>query len=191
MVVPNLDVLVQNHYGSLAGEPDLDQLPWQSWYQGWLEHTWQNLPSPAQHSCYELTLRLAQAEEVQVLNRDYRGLDRPTDVLSFASLDGAEALLPHDSAEPFYLGDIVISVPTAQHQAQQNGHSLVVELSWLAVHGFLHLLGWDHPDEDSFNRMVNQQIWLLQSVGLVPPNAIETSESVEQSVEALDSVSPL
>ena len=67
---------------------------------------------------------------------------------------------------PLYLGDIVISVDTAHRQAQQQGHPLKTELAWLAAHGFLHLLGWDHPDEDSLNSMLNQQEMLLQTIGL-------------------------
>jgi probable rRNA maturation factor len=67
---------------------------------------------------------------------------------------------------PLYLGDVVISVDTAHQQAQQQGHSLQTELAWLATHGLLHLLGWDHPDEESLLEMLNQQETLLQSVEL-------------------------
>lgn len=186
--MPDLDVIVENHLaenhlaggncqdpGNLQDPVDLETLPWQSWCQGWLQHSWPNLPPHAQYPTYELTLRFTDDAAVQDLNRVYRGIDEPTDVLSFATLEGAEALLPQaqltNSQEPFYLGDIVISVPTAQRQAQKRGHPLGVELSWLVVHGFLHLLGWDHPDEDSFNRMVNQQIWLLQDQGLAVPQS--------------------
>ena len=72
---------------------------------------------------------------------------------------------------PLYLGDIVISVDTAQRQVQQHGHTLQTELVWLAAHGLLHLLGWDHPDDDSLTRMLSQQAILLQTIGL----AINTS----------------
>jgi probable rRNA maturation factor len=67
---------------------------------------------------------------------------------------------------PLYLGDVVISVDTAHRQAQQQGHSLKTELAWLATHGLLHLLGWDHPDEESLMEMLNQQETLLQIVNL-------------------------
>jgi probable rRNA maturation factor len=67
---------------------------------------------------------------------------------------------------PLYLGDVVISVDTAGRQAQQQGHPLQTELAWLAAHGLLHLLGWDHPDEERLVEMLNQQETLLQSVNL-------------------------
>lgn len=178
MEKPHLEVTVQDSWGNTQVQSglNLEALPWESWFQCWLEHTWQTLPAHAQHCAYELTLRFTENAEVQTLNRDYRGIDRPTDVLSFAALEDSAALLPPDSltnaGEPIYLGDIVISVPTAQHQAQQCGHSLTVELSWLSVHGFLHLLGWDHPDEESFQRMVNQQLWLLRETGLESPKSL-------------------
>jgi probable rRNA maturation factor len=60
----------------------------------------------------------------------------------------------------------VISVETADRQAQQQGHSLKTELAWLASHGCLHLLGWDHPDLESLKRMLNQQVTLLQAINL-------------------------
>ncbi len=71
-----------------------------------------------------------------------------------------------DAMSPLYLGDIVISVETAQMQAIQFGHSLDQELAWLAAHALLHLLGWDHPDEKSLVRMLKQQESLLQTIGV-------------------------
>jgi probable rRNA maturation factor len=67
--------------------------------------------------------------------------------------------------EPIYLGDLVISVPTAIAQAQEYGRSLPHELAWLAAHGLLHLLGWDHPDQASLANMLNQQERLLDLCG--------------------------
>lgn len=68
--------------------------------------------------------------------------------------------------EPLYLGDMIISVETARRQAQQQNHSLTLELAWLAAHGLLHLLGWDHPDDISLHEMLNRQETLLKIVGL-------------------------
>ena len=79
-------------------------------------------------------------------------------MLSFAALDD----LPEDLAQPsLELGDIIISVDTAERQAREHGHSLLHELRWLLSHGLLHLLGWDHPDEVSLERMLHQQEQLL------------------------------
>jgi rRNA maturation RNase YbeY len=83
----------------------------------------------------ELSLALVTDPEIQILNRQYRGKDKPTDVLSFPLADGLQ---------PFLLGDVVISVETAARQAQRRGHSLREELQILLVHGILHLLGYDH-----------------------------------------------
>ncbi|MCS6814667.1 MAG: rRNA maturation RNase YbeY, partial [Cyanobacteria bacterium] len=91
-----------------------------------------------------------------------------TDVLAFATLDDPCPLPPEAlELQPIYLGDIVISIETAQQQANQQGHSLVCELGWLASHGLLHLLGWDHPDDESLKRMLNQQAHLLRGIGLL------------------------
>ena len=106
----------------------------------------------------EMSVSLVSDEEIQELNRDYRGKDKPTDVLSFAQMDGEEMFLPPDMPMP--LGDIIISVQTAQKQAE-NGclprlASVVADRSWgiqeeisfLMLHGLLHLLGYDHEDSD-------------------------------------------
>jgi probable rRNA maturation factor len=83
----------------------------------------------------ELSLALVTDPEIHVLNRQYRGKDKPTDVLSFPLAD---------ELQPFLLGDVVISVETAARQAQRRGHSLREELQTLLIHGVLHLLGYDH-----------------------------------------------
>jgi len=88
----------------------------------------------------ELSLALVGDEEMQRLNRDYRGKDRTTDVLAFAQREGE----PNAVAAHGLLGDVVISVPTAMRQAFERSHSVERELAELLVHGILHLLGYDH-----------------------------------------------
>lgn len=165
-----LDLSVQNHYWE--SEPSTTDKPeaiasetWETWFERWLETLKNHLP-PAVG--YELSIRFSDDREIQTLNAQYRHQDKPTDVLSFAAL---ELDCPQPDSLPgeisLYLGDIIISVETAQRQAQQQGHSLQTELAWLAVHGLLHLLGWDHPDEESLTRMLNEQETLLETVGLV------------------------
>ena len=85
----------------------------------------------------ELCLVFAGDRSLQRLNRRYRGKDRPTDVLSFVGPGGAEGL-----------GDVVISVPAAERNARLLGRSLAQELDVLALHGFLHVLGYDHETDD-------------------------------------------
>lgn len=137
----------------------------------------------------ELDLSIVSNEEIQVLNRDYRGLDKPTDVLSFAltevtsefDVDFAHLDLTEEAEEtedleetefedeeaiPQHLGDIIISYPRAQEQAQDYGHSLDRELAFLAVHGFLHLNGYDHQTEEEAQEMFRIQEEVLTTYGL-------------------------
>lgn len=137
----------------------------------------------------ELDLSIVSNEEIQALNRDYRGLDKPTDVLSFAltevsseydvdfaHLDLAEEAeetedleetdFEEEEAIPQHLGDIIISYPRAQEQAQDYGHSLDRELAFLAVHGFLHLNGYDHQTEEEAQEMFRIQEEVLTTYGL-------------------------
>jgi probable rRNA maturation factor len=134
---------------------------WENWFECWLEilsHT---------SADYELSLRLTNDAEIQALNAQYRKQNKPTDVLAFAALEvNCPQPIEMQSPQPVYLGDIVISVDTANRQAQQQGHHLQTELVWLATHGLLHLLGWDHPDEDSLIQMLDQQYILLQALGI-------------------------
>jgi probable rRNA maturation factor len=145
-------------------EAPISPTTWSNWLQTWLTILAPDL-SPVGR--YELCLRLTTDPEIQSLNATYCHTDQPTDVLSFAA---TEAEMPDITElrqeQPLYLGDVVISVETAQRQAEQRGHSLTVELAWLASHGLLHLLGWDHPDEASLQAMLDQQMKLMQSVNL-------------------------
>ncbi|KUO78301.1 MAG: rRNA maturation factor [Desulfosporosinus sp. BRH_c37] len=94
----------------------------------------------------EVSLMLVDDQRIHALNLEYRGVDRPTDVLSFALQEEMEEE-PNSEFEDEMLGDIVISVPRARAQAVEYGHSFERELVYLAVHGTLHLLGYDHEEE--------------------------------------------
>jgi probable rRNA maturation factor len=118
----------------------------------------------------ELTLVLADDALLHQLNRDYRGIDAPTDVLSFASQDegqGTDIFVTAPEALN-YLGDVIISFPTAQRQAAAAGHNVSDELSLLAVHGVLHLLGYDHASPEEEADMWARQAQILASL---PPIA--------------------
>jgi probable rRNA maturation factor len=107
----------------------------------------------------ELSIALVDDEAMQELNATYRGKDRPTDVLAFAQREG------DDLGDSDLLGDVVISVPTAERQAAERGHSLEHELRELLVHGILHLLGYDHersPAEE--RRMFRRQAEVLAAI---------------------------
>lgn len=158
-----VELWVQNVVDSELGQKaEISQDCWQEWFRQWFQHL-----DPQLALAYELSLRLTSDEEIQQFNRDYRQCDRPTDVLAFAVID-SEMPLPN-SEEPLYLGDIIISVETAYRQAGDRGHSAITELAWLAIHGLLHLLGWDHPDEERLQAMLHCQATCLCLIGLEPP----------------------
>lgn len=116
----------------------------------------------------EVCVTLTDDDRIHELNRTWRGVDRPTDVLSFPLREPGEGETPVREAPegPEPLGDIVISVPRAFEQAAQYGHSFERELAFLAVHGFLHLLGYDHQTPVEEREMVARQEAILQRFGL-------------------------
>ncbi|MFC5405112.1 rRNA maturation RNase YbeY [Cohnella soli] len=133
-----------------------------------------------------VTLTLTDDEGIRELNRQYRGLDKPTDVLSFSLIEGEEPDIRFDdeyeateedeeewhdeekAGNPYseLLGDIVISVPRAEAQAEDYGHSFERELGFLFVHGFLHVIGYDHADETQEKEMFAKQEQVLLEAGL-------------------------
>ncbi len=102
---------------------------------------------------------LVDREEIHELNRDYRGVDRETDVITFALEDGDDFQNPEFRT----LGDIYICVPVAYEQAEIYGHSRIREICFLATHGILHLLGYDHMEESDEKEMFSLQEELLNS----------------------------
>jgi len=123
----------------------------------------------------EVTLTFVDDDEIHRLNRDYRGIDRPTDVLSFAMQEEGEdepdiVFEVEDEEEPDpisgMLGDIIISAERAKAQSEEYGHSLEREIGFLFVHGFLHLLGYDHGDAESEAVMTAKQEAVLERAGL-------------------------
>jgi probable rRNA maturation factor len=104
----------------------------------------------------ELSIVLCDDAFIHPLNRDHRGKDKPTDVLSFSQREGEGA-----DPEDMLLGDIIISVETAARQAEERGHGIAHELRVLIVHGILHLLGHDHEDDDEAEVMEAEERRLL------------------------------
>ncbi|WP_204140457.1 rRNA maturation RNase YbeY [Halomicronema sp. CCY15110] len=147
---------------------------WQRWLQTWLR---QLAPTLSPINAYELSLQFTTDAGIAALNRDFRQQDQPTDVLSFAGIDDTPLPPAVLASIPFNLGDLVISVETAQRQCDAHGHSLQEELAWLAAHGLLHLLGWDHPDEAQLHAMWTMQRSLLASVGLSLPASAYVAET--------------
>jgi probable rRNA maturation factor len=119
----------------------------------------------------EVALVVTSDEAVQALNRDYRGIDSPTDVLSFSAQEAAPAepdlAFPAELAAELdrQLGDIVIAYPYASGQAQHFGNSVAAELRLLAIHGTLHLLGYDHATPEEEEAMWAEQEAILSPLG--------------------------
>jgi probable rRNA maturation factor len=107
-----------------------------------------------------LSIILTNDKKLRELNRDYLGIDAPTDVLSFPASESD----PETGAR--YLGDILISVPRAAEQAKAAGHDLAGEIQLLVVHGVLHLLGYDHAEVEEKARMWAAQADVLERLGL-------------------------
>lgn len=108
----------------------------------------------------ELTIVITGDEEIRALNHQYRGVDAPTDVLSFGQ-DQVEAT----PDKMFYLGDVIISYPRAEAQTKSAGHSTADELALLVIHGVLHLLGHDHAERGEKRKMWAAQADVLRELG--------------------------
>jgi probable rRNA maturation factor len=108
----------------------------------------------------EVSILLTDDSEIRELNLLYRQVDAPTDVLAFAMREGEDG-----DANSDILGDVVISIPTADRQAKEYGHSLEAELSLLVAHGILHLLGYDHAEKDEAEIMQEKQKEIVYSLG--------------------------
>ena len=147
--------------------PDLfDPRLWETTLITWLESVRQDsaISCPAMvRRAEEISLGLHFTDDAGIceLNGTWRQRQEPTDVLSFAALEDAPDWPDDGSVE---LGDIVISLDTARRQALEHNHSLQRELQWLASHGLLHLLGWDHPDDTRLEEMLACQDQLLNTI---------------------------
>lgn len=116
----------------------------------------------------EVSVTFMSDEEIQVVNAEYRGIDKPTDVISFAleeMIEGEVAIITEQDM-PTVLGDIIISVDTAKRQAMEYGHTVDREIGFLALHGFLHLLGYDHMKAEDEVKMFGRQKEILDTLGL-------------------------
>lgn len=115
----------------------------------------------------EMSVNFVGNKEIQELNRNYRQKDTPTDVISFAMQESVEGELEIVGEDlPLALGDIVISVDKAKEQAIEYEHSFERELAFLTVHGFLHLLGYDHMNKADEEKMFKRQEEILGEFGI-------------------------
>ena len=131
-----------------------------AWLQGVVEHC---LTARDFDSEVELSLLITDDETVRDLNKQYRGLDESTDVLSFAD-DAPDESFVNGAGEPPYLGDVILSYPRAQEQAVEQGHGVEHELRLLIVHGVLHLLGYGHATPEGETAMWSRQDIILRAL---------------------------
>ena len=113
----------------------------------------------------EISVTIVDNDEIHSINLKHRGIDRPTDVLSFPLIDFEKETLPDDGSK-IYLGDIIISIEKAEEQAKEYGHSLDREIGFLTAHSMLHLLGYDHMVEDEEKIMFKKQEEILNNLNL-------------------------
>ena len=119
----------------------------------------------------EVSITFVTNEAIHEINREYRDKDQPTDVISFALEEMGEGEVQIiGEGIPRILGDIIISTDRTREQAAEYGHSFERELGFLAVHGFLHLLGYDHMTEQEEKEMFSKQDEILRSFGLSRDN---------------------
>lgn len=112
---------------------------------------------------------LTNPEEIKKLNQQYRNNPTETDVLSFPMFEKQEiqTMLEKGNTIEEVLGDIVISIPRVAEQAQEYGHSFQRELAYMLIHGFYHLLGYDHMQEEEKKQMRTKEEWILQQLNII------------------------
>jgi probable rRNA maturation factor len=113
---------------------------------------------------YEVSLVFTESKRVRQLNRDYRGVDQPTDVLAFymRPQKGSDSSFANPPDGVAHLGEVIISYPQALAQAREQGHSAQRELALLVIHGVLHLLGYDHEESREAKKMRAREKELLE-----------------------------
>ena len=115
----------------------------------------------------EVSVSIVDNEEIHQINKQFRDIDRATDVLSFPLLTFEEGEMPDlNEKDEVLLGDIIISLERAREQAEEYGHSLKREIAFLTAHSMLHLLGYDHMEEEEEKEMFEKQREILNKAGI-------------------------
>jgi probable rRNA maturation factor len=128
----------------------------------------------------EMSLVLADDALVRTLNRDYRDKDKPTNVLSFALLDGSDDtddVLARDEGMPILIGDVILAFETVQREAREQGKSVEDHLTHLVIHGVLHLLGYDHLSDPDADRMERLETSILARMGIADPYSANPAQA--------------
>ncbi|MGY6563651.1 MULTISPECIES: rRNA maturation RNase YbeY [Halomonadaceae] len=149
------------------------ELPAQAALENWVAAVLARFPGETRH---EVTVRFVDADEGQALNRDYRGRDKPTNVLSFP-FDG-----PPGIALPL-LGDLVLCHPVVEREAAEQSKRLEHHYAHLVVHGMLHLLGHDHLEDEEAEAMEQLERDILADLGIADPYAADHPEQQDDSMD--------
>ena len=123
-----------------------------------------------QDSKLYITVTFTNPEDIQKINKEYRNIDKATDVLSFPMFEKEELeekLKNNHFSHEDVLGDIIISVEKVQEQAKEYGHSFERELSYMLVHGFYHLMGYDHIEEEDKKEMRTKEEKILKTLNIL------------------------
>ena len=141
---------------------------------------WADIVKKVFHKCFEeeglidsklyIAVTFTNPENIQSINKEYRNIDRPTDVLSFPMFEKEELDTKIQEKNFSYqdiLGDIVISIPKVEEQAKEYGHSFERELSYMLVHGFYHLMGYDHIEEEDKKEMRTKEEKILKTLNIL------------------------
>ena len=137
-----------------------DRNEWDKYEERFNEIFTQTLKTLQIDKDYEVSIILVDANQIHEINRDYRNIDRPTDVISFALCDDKDIVQTDE------LGDIFICLDRAFEQASEYGHSVEREVAFLAVHGYLHLCGFDHMTKEDEEVMFKKQDEILNAAKL-------------------------
>lgn len=132
-----------------------------------LETAWALVPQKPKGFDPEVTVTLSCDADIQILNRDHRGKDKPTNVLSFPDWDCMADIPAGIGAAP--IGDIVIAFETIRREAHEQGKSLAHHFSHMITHGFLHLLGYDHIKSSDADEMEALEVKILRKMGVPNP----------------------
>lgn len=124
------------------------------------------LPPVMKGRAFETSVVLANDDLIQILNHEYRDMDKPTNVLSFATIDSDDPL-PKEG--PFPLGDIILSYQTIDREAREQGKFFKDHFTHMVIHGTLHLIGYDHQTEDEANIMETLEIRILGKLNIQNP----------------------
>lgn len=151
---------------------DIDNRTTFVWGEKWEEiikkAIWTSLELEEFSTECEISVSIVTNEEMQAINREFRNIDKATDVLSFPQLTFEEGEIADvNEKNEIVLGDIIISIDKAQQQAEEYEHSLEREVAFLTIHSMLHLMGYDHMEPEEEKEMIQKQKLILQKTGLI------------------------